>query len=171
MRTKKAFTLIEVLISIVLLGIIFTYLYGTINSLKQQNNPYLEKSDLIKEEQKIFKLINLDFIHLIGKVTISHKQNYDIVHFKTKNSIYQIIEPNVSYFVSKKDNSLIRIETLEPFDFSSKSEVSEIFLYADIISEDCISFKVTTKNNFVNVLFRTKKLKPMVLKIPTISKG
>ena len=171
MTNKKAFTLIEVLISIVLLAIIFTYLYGTINSLKQQNNPYLAKSELIKREQKIFKLINLDIIHMIGKPTISYAQNYDTIQFKTKNSIYQIIEPNVAYFVSKKDNSLIRVESLKKFDFSSKTELSKIFIYGDIISKDCISFKVNREKNYVNILFRTKQLKPMVLKIPTISKG
>jgi len=119
---KSAFTLIEVLISVVLLGIIFTYLYSTINSVKKQNMHYIDKSELIIKETQLFRLFNLDITEIIGGVNISNHGRYDVVQFKTKNSIYGIIEPTVLYFVSKKENSLIRVESMEGFDLYNKDQ-------------------------------------------------
>ena len=166
---KKSFTLVEVIISIVLLGIMFTYLYSTINSTKKQNNNYIEKSEIIKNEKQIYRLFNLDFAQIIGAVKITHSKKYDVLEFKTKNSIYQIIEPTVTYFVSKKDNALIRVESLAPFKFDLKEEIDKVFLYADVLVIDCISFKASHKDGFISILFRSNSLRPMVLKIPTIS--
>jgi len=166
---KKAFTLVEVIISIALLGIMFTFLYSSINSVKKQNNRYLEKSSMIEKEKEIFRLFSLDCAQIVGSVSISYGQEYDVIQFKTKHSIYEIIEPSVVYLVSKKDNALLRVESLEPFSLDVKEKVEEIFLYADILTTDTISFKGSFKDGFVTILFRSKNLRAMVLKIPTIS--
>jgi prepilin-type N-terminal cleavage/methylation domain-containing protein len=168
---KNAFTLIEVLVSIVLLGIIFTYLYSTINSLKMQNNHYIQKSDAIKEENRLFMLLTLDIAQAVGTISPSHSGKYDIINFKSKNSIYGIIEPQIMYFVSKKDNTLIRVESLDGFDINNKDQLSTTFLYADILAPECESFKVANnKDGFISVLLRAKGLKPILLKIPTMIK-
>jgi len=165
----KSFTLIEVIISVVILGILFTYLFSTINSTKMQNKSYIIKSDKIKNEKQIFRLLNLDLAQILGNVKITHTKKYDVLVFKTRNSIYQIIEPTVTYFVSKKDKALVRVESLEPFSFDIKEEVDKVFLYADVLSEDTVSFKALYKDGFISILFRSKNLRPMVLKLPTIS--
>mgnify|MGYP002631013708 CR=1 FL=1 len=166
---KKAFTLVEVMVSIVLLGLIFTFLYGTINSIKQQNNHYIEKSDFIETEERIFTLFNLDITQIIGPLNITIGDRFDVMQFKTKNSIYGIIEPSVIYLVSKKDNALIRVESLSYFDLYNKDQLTKEFIYGDILSTECISFKVGYKDGLVSLLFRAKNLKPMVFKIPTVS--
>ena len=172
MRTgglKKAFTLIEVLVSIVLLGIMFTYVYTILNSVKTQNNRYLEKADTIQKEQKIFNLLSLDIAKSIGKISISHGSRYDLISFTTQNSIYEIINPNILYFVSKKDNALIRVESLEPLKLDNKEQIVHTFLYADILTTHTISFKASQDDNFVTVMLRSPSLKPMVLQIPTMN--
>ena len=165
---KEAFTLIEVLISIVLMAIMFVYLSSTINSVKVQNSNYLEKSDQVKVEEKIYRLLNLDLAQIIKKPNITHSKGYDLIKFETKNSLYGIINPNVVYLVSKKDTSLIRIESLGSLNLDTKEDISKIFLYADILVKECISFKVSNKGDFIGLLLRAKDLRPMVLKIPTI---
>lgn len=166
---RGAFTLIEVLISIVLLGLIFTFLFGTINNLKQQNNHYIDKANTIKAEERIFLLLNLDVMQVIGTISISPGDRFDVIQFKTRNSIYGIIEPTVIYLVSKKDNALIRLEALKAFDLYNKDQLTREFLYGDILSTECISFKASYKDGLVSLLLRSKNLKPMVLKIPTVS--
>lgn len=168
-NTKRAFTLVEVMVSIVLLGLIFTYLSSTINSVKQQNNHYIEKSDLLQKEKDIFLLINLDIAQAIGEVSISKQGRYDLIQLKSKNSLYQIIEPNITYFISKKDNALIRVESLATFDFKDKDQLSRTFLYADILADNIQSFKAGSKDGLINILFRAKNIKPMVFKVPTVS--
>ena len=83
MKNTKAFTLIEVMISIVLLGLIFTYLYGTINSMKQQNKPYISKSDNMHHQRKVYQLFYLDISRIVGGVAISVGSSYDRISFKT----------------------------------------------------------------------------------------
>jgi len=168
---RKAFTLIEVMISIVLLYLIFSFLYSTINSIKQQNNPYIEKSKNLKIEQKIYKLINFDIISMVSAISVKSYKSYDLISFQTKNSLYGIVEPNVTYFVSKKEKALVRVESLKPIDFTSKkTESNKVFIYADIITKDCISFKVKQDKAFVTLLFRTKDLNPMLFTVPIIKK-
>lgn len=167
---KNAFTLVEVLISILLLGIIFTYLYSTIDSLKLQNMHYLKKSESIEQEKKLFSMINFDVAEA-SSVSVSRSGRYDILRLKTKNSLYGIIEPNVMYFVSKKENALIRVESLDGFDMNSKEQITEMFLYGDIVLSECESFKASDKDvGFVSLLLRGSDIKPMLLKIPTIEK-
>ena len=169
LNKKEAFTLVEVLTSIVLLGLIFTYLSSTINSVKQQNNNYIEKSDLLQKEKKLFLLFNLDLAQSITPIVSNVKGRYDIVNFKSKNSIYDIIDPHITYFVSKKDNALIRVESLEGFDIKNKDQLTKTFLYADILTPNCKSFKADYTNGVVTVMFRAQDIKPMVFKIPTVS--
>ena len=167
---KKAFTLVEVMVSIVLLGIMFTYIYGTINSVKKQNNHYIEKSNKIKKEAKILYLINMDIAQAIGTISVTNREKYDVVQFKTKNSIYDIIEPNVIYLVSKKDNALIRIESVNSLNFDNKDQLTRTFLYADVLMENTISFKALYESRFVTILLRGENIKPIVYKIPTVSR-
>jgi len=169
MKNTKAFTLIEVMISIVLLGLIFTYLYGTINSMKQQNRSYIVKSDNMHYQRKVYQLFYLDISRIVGGVAISIGDSYDRISFKTKNSLYEIDNPYITYFVSKKDKALIRIESLKPFNFNSKDDASKSIFFADIVAKNMTSFKLFNGGGFVEMLFRAKELKPMVLKIPTIS--
>lgn len=167
---KSAFTLVEVLISILLLGIIFVYLYSTIDSLKLQNNHYIQKSDSIQDEMKIFRILNLD-IAQAKSVSVTRSGRFDILNLKTKNSLYGIIDPSVMYFVSKKDNALLRVESLDGFDMNNKDQITNMFLYSDILFNDCESFKASNKDaGFVSVLVRNKDIRPMLLKIPTIGK-
>ena len=166
---KKAFTLIEVLISIVLLGIMFTYVYTIINSTKAQNNHYLKKADTIQTEQKIFNLLSLDIAESTSKISISNGFRYDLISFKTQNSIYEIVNPNVLYFVSKKESALIRVESLEPLKLDNKEQVAHAFLYADILTTDTLSFKASQDGDFVTIMLRSPSLKPMVFQIPTIN--
>lgn len=167
-KSKSAFTLVEVLISVLLLGIIFTYLYSTINSVKQQNNHYLEKTKTLKKEKQLFTLFSLDFAQALGSISISQTLKYDIVNFKTKNSLYEIIEPHVTYFVSKKENTLIRIESIGDLNFDNKDQIVKTFMYGDILEHNCTSFKALYENGFINLMMRSQNLKPMVLKIPTV---
>lgn len=169
-QLKKAFTLIEVVISIILLGIIFTFLYTTIDSLKQQNNHYIKKADSIKKEKKIFALFNLDIAQAIGSISITHASRYDLMQFKTKHSIYEIIEPSVLYFVSKKEHALVRVESLEPFKLDNKEQIVKTFLYADILATNTTSFKISNKKaGFITILLRVPTIKPMLLQIPIVS--
>ena len=168
LKNKKSFTLVEVLVSIAILGIIFTFLFQTTNTTKQNNQHYIKKANNIYSESMIFKTLMHDFSQTIGSAAIIYGKKYDIVRLKTRNSVHGIIEPYVTYFVSKKDLALVRTESLEKYDLYKKEDIYKEYIYGDILVQDTKSFKVFFKDDFFNILLRTKDLSPFVLKLPKV---
>lgn len=165
---KSAFTLVEVLVSIAILAIIFTFLFNVSNSTKKSNHHYIAKSNKLLSESKIFNTFMLDLSQSTGNIAVIYGRKYDIVRIQTKNSVYGIISPYVTYFVSKKDLALIRTESLGKYDLYKKDDIESAYIYGDILSKETISFKLLYKNGFINLLFRAKGLSPIVLKIPRV---
>ena len=168
LKFKKAFTLVEVIVSITILGIIFTFLFQTTNTTKKLNQNYLDKAAKTLKEAKILKTFINDFTQVVGSSSVIYGKKYDIVRLKTKHSIYGIIEPYVTYYVSKKDLALIRTESLEKYDLYKKEDIYKEYIFGDIMAKNSKSFKVFFNNNFFNILFRTKELQPIVLKLPKV---
>lgn len=169
-RNKRAgFTLIEVLVSIAILAILFTFLSKTISTTKKLNQPYLEKAHKIDTEAKIFRILVNDFSQIVGEASIIYGKKYDIVRIQTKNTIYNIIQPYVTYIVSNKDLTLIRTESLEKFDINKKDEIYKQLIFGDILSRDIDSFKVFFKNNYFNIFLKSKNISPLILKLPKVN--
>jgi len=166
---KKSFTLVEVLISISLLGILFLFLFTTTNTTKKLNQPYVEKGKVIEKEVKIFNTFIKDFSQITNKLSIIYGKHYDMVRFQTKNSVYNIIESYVTYYVSKKNLSLIRTESLEKYDINKKEDIYTAIIYGDIMSANVKSFKVYSKDSFFNIMLRSKGLKPIVLTLNKVT--
>jgi len=164
----RGFTLVEVLVSIAILGVLFTFLSNTIGTTKKLNEPYLKNANNIYNESKVFKLMVRDFSQTVGAPAIIYGKKYDIVRFQTKNSIYNIIEPYVTYLVSKKNLSLIRTESLEKYDIYKKDDIYKEFIYGDILATKTNSFKVFFENKYFNILFRAKDINPIVLKLQKV---
>ncbi len=167
-NTKNAFTLVEVMVSITLLGILFGYLFEITNTTKKLNKPYLDKSKKIVKESLVFKTLVRDFSQVDGGIDIEYGKKYDIARFKTKNSIYGIISPYVTYLVSKKELTLIRTESLQKYDLSKTDDITNKFIYGDILVSDTISFKVHQNKDFYSIMLRAKEFNPMVVKLPKI---
>jgi prepilin-type N-terminal cleavage/methylation domain-containing protein len=165
---KKGFTLVEVLVSIAILGILFTFLSKTINSTKKLNKPYIQKATQINSESKIFKILIKDFSQVIGAASIIYGKKYDIVRLRTKNSIHNIIYPFVTYYVSKKDLALIRTESLTKYDLYKKEDIYKEYIYGDILTIKTKSFKVFFQKDFFNILLRADNFNPIVLKLPKV---
>jgi len=165
---KKSFTLIEVLISITILGILFNFLFSITSDIKKQNQHLISKSTNIFNQKTIFKTLVSDFSQSIDSPSVIYGKNYDIVRFSSKNSYYGIIEPVITYYVSKKEHSLIRTESLNKYDLYKKEDIYENQILADILCDKVSSFKVYYKDNFYNILLRTETLEPIVLKLPLV---
>jgi len=109
---RKAFTLIEVLISISILSIMMLFLYKSYANLNLSNNHLRDNLKLIKTLQDTRQIIYMDFLLANNKtVHIEHiDKNIDIIIFQSSNSIHRRFQPYIRYIV---DNSnLYRIESL-----------------------------------------------------------
>ena len=112
---KSAFTLIELVISIVILSILMLFLYKSYAGLNKSNMIFLEEVEKISASQLLKKTIYLDFASAVSRSVsvLDQSQREDVVFLQTTNSIHKRINPYVAYLV--KDKVLYRLESLKPF--------------------------------------------------------
>jgi prepilin-type N-terminal cleavage/methylation domain-containing protein len=107
MHNRKAFTLLEVLISIALMGIVIVALFSSVDMMQDSNQQlaqYLEKS------KKTTKVLYLDMIDSDGNITITKDEFSRVCIGETRNSLYALPSAKVCWIVLKKENTLARIE-------------------------------------------------------------
>ena len=134
---KKSFTLIELLLSIAIFSIL---VLAMSNVIKEVNN---SKDFLIKhyknKKDYLVKVLYYDILDA-SEIKIIHTKNpdYDKLILKTSNSLYKLINPAVTWYVTKK--ALIRKEnlkyTIDKFDSNMKifkiyKNKSKFFIYID----------------------------------------
>ena len=110
---KKAFTLIEMMVSITILSIMILFLYKTYASFNLSNATLKKELDITMSMQKIRKTIYLDFTLAFSQsLKIQNREkNEDVVFLQTSNSIHRRYNPYVVYKV--KDKKLYRLESLK----------------------------------------------------------
>ena len=110
MSKRPAFTLIEVLISIVLLGIILPPLYQSIILLRDSNSQLFSHLKEGKKEKNIVNTLYLDLASSDGNISIKHDEFTNLCIENTLNSLYGLSSAKVCWVVLKKDNTLLRVE-------------------------------------------------------------
>lgn len=155
-KYKQAFTLLEVLISIMLLSLVLMALYKSADILRASNKNlfhHLEhSSDAIKGISTLYK----DILQADNNITINDdKKFHKITINNTMNSLYGLYKAKVTWLVYKENNTLLRIEGSE-YNLPLKRE--------DLVAIDKILTKVklfksykNEKNNKVLVLIKSNE--------------
>jgi len=164
---RKAFTLLELLISISILSIMMVFLYKSYASLNKSNTNFKKEVEVLEGLKLKKKTLFLDFsVAKFQSVVIQkNSREVDIVLLQTSNSLHQRFNPYVAYIVSKE--KLYRIESLTklsyPLDVSSEFDVDEF--------GDVSRFKVfenKDKNSYIiDVIFKNKQT--VLLKVKTLN--
>lgn len=163
---KKAFTLIEVLISIGLLGIVIVALFSTVSMLRDSNTHllhYLEKS---KKITRASKMLYLDIVSSDGNISIKRDEFSRICIEETKNSLYALPLARVCWVILKKENTLVRVEGNDyilPTRFEDRVEIDTVMKGIEV-------FDVYHQKDKVLVLLKQKREKPITFMIQGISK-
>jgi len=154
LKIAKAFTLIEVLISITLLSLVLMALYRSADILRASNKnlfSHLEQSSIEIESAKV---LYMDILRSDGNISIENKKDKlfsKITIFNTKNSLYGLYMATVTWVVYKENNTLLRVEggdyTLPLSESMSKVEI-------DVISKNVEQF---------NMFLNKKKTKGLVV--------
>lgn len=108
---KRGFTLLEVLISIMLLSLVLMALYRSSEILRKSNKNLFEHLEKSSNILKGSKTIYMDLVQSDGNITID--TNKEFHHFsieRTNHSLYGLYQSKVTWLVSKKLNTLLRIE-------------------------------------------------------------
>ncbi|WP_428738051.1 type II secretion system protein [Sulfurimonas sp.] len=109
---RKAFTLIELMISIVILSIMMVFLYKSYAELNIQNKQYDKATNKIKKIEQIKQTLFLDVSLSLSNTTVLLPQDnqHDIFFIQSTHSIHDRINPYVGYII--RDDKLYRIESL-----------------------------------------------------------
>ena len=163
---KKAFTLIEVIISIGLLGIVIVALFSTVDMMKKSNAnlyTYLQKS---KKITKATKVLYMDIMSSDGNITIKKDEFTRLCMQETRNSLYALSLAKVCWVVLKKENTLARIEGNNyklPTGFEDRVEVNPVMKHIEL-------FDVYHQKDKVLVFIKQKGEKPITFMVQGVSK-
>jgi prepilin-type N-terminal cleavage/methylation domain-containing protein len=152
---KKAFTLIEVIISIFIFSLIMIFLYKSISSLRL-NNKNLKKTTLkSKNLSKTITLLKSDII-LSRSIDLKLLKK-DILKMDTLNSIYDIAKPKVTWKILKQSKSLVRVEEINGIKYLSDTTLK------------CEKFKIyfSKKEHKILIYIKTSKNKHLISEIIT----
>jgi len=111
MKSSKAFTLIEMLVSVMLLGFVMMALYNSSDMLRTSNAhlyKYLQKSSKTTQTSEV---LYLDILGSDGNITITKEDSfYRLIINSTTSSLYGRQNAKVAWLVYKENNALLRIE-------------------------------------------------------------
>ncbi len=152
---KKAFTLLELIISITLFMIIVVFLYKTLDQTKHSNNIFSNKKEILKQSNHLHNIF-LEDIAEASSITVSYDRNKNaIVKIVTYNTYHNAFFNNITYFIGHS-KELIRIESRD--EFKESERVSDDFLnnaFIDSLLEDVEYFDL--KNMEINYNFIIKQ--------------
>ena len=110
-RSSGAFTLIEVLISITLLSLVLMALYRSSDILRRSNKHLYEHLEKSSKSLSGNQVLYMDLLQSDENITISDSNKFHQIHIlRTSNSLYGQAVAQVSWLVSKHENTLLRIE-------------------------------------------------------------
>jgi len=166
-KHQKAFTLIEVLISIALLGIVIVALFSTVSMMRDSNShlyAYLQKAKIVT---KATKVLYSDILNSDGNITIKKDEFTRLCMEQTRNSFYALSIVKVCWIVLKKENTLARVEGNNyrlPTRFDDRVEVNPVMKYIEI-------FDVYHEKDKVLVFIKQKGKEPVSFLIQGVTKA
>jgi len=110
MASRRAFTLVEVLISAALLSLVLLGLYRSLEIQRRSNQQLRDYLNRAMEKDKVAMVLYQDLLQSDGNLTL-HKGEFDRLCIEnTSHSLYALARPKVCWLVGKEDNTLIRVE-------------------------------------------------------------
>ncbi len=107
---KRAFTLIEILISIFLLSIVLVGLYGVLDTQRRSVSNIKEHLDKSIDHDRAIMVLYNDILKSDGNLTIKKGLRDTLCINKTINSLYELGVAKVCWLVLKDKDTLVRIE-------------------------------------------------------------
>lgn len=140
---RNAFTLVELLVSIALFGLISIFLFGTIDQLRKQQTFFQKKETILSKKNRILSLLRTDLDRAQSvNVSATASRDFDTVSITGSNhSLYAIDSPYVVWLILKVDNTLVRLESPLPITLPILSE-ERYLIHSDLIEKQCELFRL-----------------------------
>lgn len=156
---KKSFTLVEVIISVILFGIIIGALMQSIESMKNSNKSHLVIALQQQKNGQFQKTIFSDLINAkFSDTNIVILKDKNILSFKSSNTYHDPFKTHISYFISKEKN-LLRAECATALKIDDKFDAYKYFdkCNIDILKSNVEVFEPIKieKSNQINLFIKT----------------
>ena len=137
---KEAFTLVEIVVSVVLLGIIAMFVSSTVLQTKSNNALFKKKLKIDGRFEAVSNRLYKD-LYQASTISVKGSKRYSILHVKSQSSVYGISEPYIVWLVLKKDNALVRMESARKISLPMKEEGKK-YIFVDVVLRDCTNFSI-----------------------------
>jgi len=140
--SRRAFTLIELMVSIALTVIVVLFLYKALATQEISNKVLAKNATSLHQTDQIFELLYRDFLESNEtKIATTFSKDYNILYLATKNSLHDIPVAHVVYYVNAKDKTLVRIESAYPIKLPVDLEKIK-YIFADPLIKKITKFRV-----------------------------
>ncbi len=167
MSKRPAFTIIEVLIAIALMGIILPSLYQAVALLQDSNTQLFNHLEKAQKVTLATDTLYLDLLSSDGNLSIKKDDFTRLCIEQTNNSLYALSVAKVCWAVTKKEHTLLRIEGYDytlPLRSEEKAEV-------DAVMKNVELFDVYYKKDKILVLLQQKDKEPVTFMIQGVEKA
>jgi len=140
--SRRGFTLIELMVSIALSVIVLFFLYRALDIQRTSNETALRSSDALRKRTALYELLYTDLMQAKWvKTEPLPNRNYSLLFMQTTNSLHQIPQPYVVYFVHEKNRTLVRLESAYELTLPIDSELVK-YVFSDRLLEGVQKFVV-----------------------------
>jgi len=165
---RRGFTLLEVLIAVILMGLIIPALFKATELLRRSNVQMQDHLKEVEKENRAYKVFFKDFAASDGNITL-HRDDFDaICALKTEHSLYNLVQPSVCWVVLRQSHMLVRIEgegLRYPLNQTSRQEN----FYADALFP-VSAFRVEYRKSNLFVFIEKKNKAPVTFVIQGVYK-
>jgi len=166
MAKHKAFTLLEVLISIILLGIVLLALFSSVDILHDSNQHLAKQLEKTKRITQATQMLYKDVLSSDGNLTIIKDEFTRLCIESTAHSLYALPRAKVCWVVMKEENSLARVEGVA-YNLPTRSDDR---VEVDTVMKNVELFDVYHSKDKVLVVLKEKSKEAIRFMIQGISK-
>jgi prepilin-type N-terminal cleavage/methylation domain-containing protein len=143
---RRGFTLMEMMVSVVLIVMITLFLSEAVTSLRFSNVKLREHDVVDENRSKLMQMIYKDlFVADAIEVIETENKRYDVVQLSGANSYYEMPYVYVLYYVKKEGQVLVRLESPKKITLPIPYE-DRFRIKSDIVLENISDFSVVTQN-------------------------
>ena len=164
----KAFTLLEVIISITLFSIILLFMYKTLDMTNFSNKIFEDKIEKNMLQNSVKQIIVEDILEASSILNIDNTAEFSLLEIQSNNMYHDVFYKYIYYLVSREKN-LLRIESLNKINFKNFTHESLENTYVDLLLKNIEIFSLATfsknysKNNAVTILLKQKNTKEILI--------
>lgn len=141
-RVRRGFTLMEMMISVVLIVIISLFLTEGITALQHSNRSLKAHDDKEVVRHKLFSLLYYDLLEAQNVTILPTKERrYQVIQMQSSHSIHRISHPYITYYVRSDTLDLIRLASAYPIKLPIAYELQQQ-LKADIVAKEVSDFNL-----------------------------